>query len=308
MADTVALVFRYDDYHASFGPESRAKDDIERRFLATFAEHEVPITLGVVPNYERRRSLAADATRLDALRECVAGGRGEAALHGLTHESFAPEGSRSSEFAGQPREQQLERLRTGKAMLEEWVDAPVVSFIPPWNTFDEATVGALADLGFRALSAALSGPAVGEPVVAVPHTCGLGELRRTLRWLARRGGTAIVVCMFHHFSFGDSPEAAARRTQLSLAGLGELLGWCRGRPGVEFVTVGEAAGHHREALLDGRVDEARERWRLVFAWRRVRVLGRVLRRLWAPRALVEPGAWARGNRWLRRLSRAEGRK
>jgi len=112
-----------------------------------------------------------------------------------------------------------------------------------------------------------------------------------------------VVCMFHHFSFTDSPDPLARTYgQIALGELAPLLGWCRARAGVECLTIGEAARRYRDELTDGRVAEAAERWHLVFRWRRTPVVGSVLRRLWAPQALIEPGGWARGNRWLKRLA------
>ncbi|NQT52107.1 DUF2334 domain-containing protein [bacterium] len=306
------LVFRYDDYHARVDDAGAEKDAIESRFLAAFAEAGVPLTVGVVPCYEQKRSLADDAAKLDALRALVAGGQVEAALHGLTHLPLTPEGARSSEFAGQPREQQAQRLRTGKAQLEEWLDHPVVSFIPPWNTFDAATVEALAAEGFTAYSSALSELQATGPAISVPHTAGLGELRRVLPWLARRGvrgrgATAIVACMFHHFSFIDCSDSLARLyARVSLAELAALLAWCRARPEVECITLGAAAREHRAILADGRLAEAAERWHLVYRWRRARGVGRLLQRAFAPRALIEPGGWERGSRWLRRLARWSG--
>ena len=296
------MVFRYDDYHASYGEATRAQDEIERRFLEAFAERSVPLTLGVVADYGARRPLEDDAPKLDALRDAVASGRAEAALHGVTHQSLSPDGQRDSEFAGQPPEEQAERLRRGKHGLESWLgEGTVASFIPPWNTFDDATLAALDALGIIALSAALSErPA--EPLVAVPHTCGLRHLRRTLRRLDGRPGHVFVVCMFHHFSFTDSPDPLARTYgQIALAELPPLLAWCRGRPGIEFLTIGRAAAQYRDKLTDGRVAEAAERWHLVFGWRRVRLVRGLVRRLWAPQALLEPGGWAAGNRRLRRL-------
>ena len=92
MGSRITLIFRYDDYHASVDSE---KDEIERRFLAAFAEAGVPLTLGVVPNYEERGSLGDDADKLAALRDAVAAGRAEAALHGLNHLSQTPDGVRN---------------------------------------------------------------------------------------------------------------------------------------------------------------------------------------------------------------------
>ena len=303
MDSRITLIFRYDDYHASVDPE---KDDIERRFLAAFAEAGVPLTIGVVPNYEEKGYLGDDQAKLAALRDAVAAGRVEPALHGLNHLPQTPDGVRNSEFAGQPQAQQAERLHTGKALIEDWLSARVVSFIPPWNTFDEATLAALGAEGFAAYSSALSEPQCAEPVVSVPHTAGLGDLRRTLRWLGRRGGRAFVVCMFHHFSFRDCSDPLARRVaRVRLAELPSLLASCRQQAGVEFSTIGETAEQHGPELADGRLEEAAERWHLVFRWRRTPLLGRALQHWMAPRALVEPGAWARGNRLLRRLPRAE---
>jgi len=306
--ETKAIVaFRYDDYHARLGTRDEPKDEIERRFLGIFAEHQVPLTLGVVPKYANQFPLAEDPGKLELLRAHLASGRMEAALHGFTHQSFAAPGARNSEFTGTPPEQQAERLRAGKAMLEDWLGTSVVSFIPPWNTYDEATVAALTGLGFSTLSADLSQAPVPEPPVALPHTCGFRELRGTLRWLTRRPGLGVVVCMFHHFSFTESPYDSARTYgRTTLAGLGDLLAWCRGQAGVELKTLGDAAERVRELFRDGRVDAARERWRLVFSWRRMPLVGRVFRWLWAPRALVEPEAWARGNQLLRLFQRLGG--
>lgn len=286
MAGEVIIVFRYDDYAASLGAATREREAIEERFLAAFAANGVPLTVGVVPNYEGKRWLGDDPARLAMLRGAVAEGRAEPALHGLTHEALSRQGSASSEFAGLPREAQRDRLREGKRRLDEWLGAEVVTFIPPWNTYDEGTLTALAEAGFRVVSAALSAPPVREPLVALPHTAGLAELRATVNRLLTRRGHAFVVCMFHHFSFTECADELARHYgQLSLAALPELLAWCREQPGVELLTAREAAERYRAELTDGRVDAARARWRLAFRWRRVPVVGRLARWLWAPKAL-----------------------
>jgi hypothetical protein len=127
--------------------------------------------------------------------------------------------------------------------------------------------------------------------------------------------------MFHHFSFTDCADALARHhARLSLAELPPLLAWCREQPGVEFATVGDVAARHRALLADGRLEEASERWRLVYRgpgasggrlarllhrWSPRGLVRRAAPRICPPRALLEPGGWARGNRWLRRLGCGE---
>jgi len=305
MADSrIVVVLRYDDYSASRGERDRSKDDIERRLLDAAVRRGVPLTLGVVPLLEGRWALGDDAAKLGALREGVRTGCAEAALHGYTHEALARVGNRDSEFAGLPAAQQAERLRAGKARLDEWLGVPATSFIPPWNAADAATGAALAEAGFEVLSASLVEPRVEPAVVALPHTCGLPQVRRAIRGLARHPGPAIVVCTCHEFSFAESAHPLARTYgKLSLAQFEALLAWCQGRPGVGFLTMTQAARTYREPLLDGRVDEAREVWRLLLGLRRVPVAGRWARGRWTPLALARPGWHARGARGAARLAR-----
>ncbi|MBM4038043.1 MAG: DUF2334 domain-containing protein [Planctomycetes bacterium] len=307
MRGSVTIVFRYDDYAASLGDSTMEAN--ERAFLDAFAEQGVPLTVGVVPRIEGKRLLADDPERLRALRDAVATGQVGPALHGLTHEALARQGTADSEFAGLPPAAQLERLREGKRLLEDWLGTPVAAFIPPWNTYDEATVDALTEAGFQVLCAALSGPPVSHlqfahgryvpiedatpPLVALPHTTGLPDVQRTARACLRRRGRSFLVCMFHEFSFANSADPLARvYGRTSLAGLARLLQWCRAEPGVELATAAEAASRYARELSDGRVDAARARWQFAARWRRVPVVGRLVARLLAPRALPGPrGPW-----------------
>lgn len=300
----IVIVLRYDDYGASRGERDRSKDAIERGLLEVAGRRGVPLTLGVVPRLEGRWALGDDAAKLGALCEAVRTGRAEAALHGCTHEALTRVGGRDSEFAGLPGAQQAERLRAGKALLEEWLGAPVTSFIPPWNAADAATGAALAEAGFEVLSASLVEPRVEPAVVALPHTCGLAQVRRAVCGLARHPGPALLVCTCHEFSFAESAHPLARTyAKLRLPHLEALLAWCQGQPGVEFLTLARAARAYREALLDGRVDEARELWRVLLGLRRVPGVGRWARWRWAPLALARPGWHARGARGAARLAR-----
>jgi len=298
MSSDILVVLRYDDYHASLGAESAEKDSIEERLLEVAADTGAPITMAVVPLFEERAPLADDPAKLAALREALDRGVAEAALHGLTHTALTPPGVRQSEFAGQPFEAQLERLRQGRALLEEWLGAPPASFVPPWNTYDRSTERALAELGFRVVSADLSAPLVGSPLVSLPHTCGLRRLPRVVARARRAGGLVVAVSMFHHFSFHESRSPLARHyAQTSLAGLREIIAKCR-EMGARFVRLQEAVEVAGDGLLDGRLDEAAERWKLALRWRRMPLAGKLLTRALLPGALMPPGTYAAGNKLL----------
>jgi len=290
MTNQVLIVLRYDDYHASLGAETAEKDAIEQRL--------------VVPVFDGKAPLADDPEKLASLRERLDQGVVELSLHGLTHTALTPPGVRQSEFAGQPLESQRERLSEGKRLLEEWLGASPRSFIPPWNTYDRSTERALAELGFEVVSADLSAPLVSPPLVSLPHTCGLRYLTRTVARARRIAGLAVVVSMFHHFSFHESSSALARHyAQVPIASLPGIIARCR-RMGARFVAMREAAEVAAEALSDGRLEEAAERWALVLRWRRTALVGKVLTRALLPRALMPPGTYATGNRLLRWVSRA----
>lgn len=238
---SVTVVFRYDDYCGK-----RNFDNTDAELLLTFRRRGVPLTLGVIPyvcaeNPRDRKPqpfLALGADQVRRVKELLAMGLCEVAQHGYTHQTVT-EGPPHSEFAGVPLARQVAALRKGRRRLERDFGVRVTTFIPPWNSYDAATVLALERLGFNALSAALVPPfPSGSRVRFVPEICLLTEVEGAVDAALRCGGDSLVVVMFHGYDFREADPVLGRTTQVQLE---TLLGKFQCDPRVRFATLSQAA-------------------------------------------------------------------
>jgi hypothetical protein len=259
------VVFRYDDC-SSFSPLA-----LEEKLIEAFRARGLSCAFGIVPLAAEnqldplgsdRRPLSGD--KVELLQEAVSGGTVEAVLHGCTHRAF-PRTPREhpSEFAGLGRDRQRAILAEGKHALEAALGATVDLFAPPWNTYDAATLRALADLGFTCLSAGPRfGPADRKGTLRyLPATCLLTALEDVLA-AARRlpDPEPTVVALFHPYDF---VEVEPERGAASLAGLAETLDRVAGS-GAEIVSM--------RSLIDAGEDLGPRRFVLHRALRRSRRL------------------------------------
>lgn len=133
-----------------------------RRFLELFLAHGVVPLLGVVPD-NRDPNLdvePADPAFWDTLRDLVSKGAVQVAQHGTHHRYTSnaygvfgrPYGFRSrSEVAGLPEAEQRDLIRRGRDVLRSRGLDPRY-WMSPSHTFDRATLRALRDLGFEAVT------------------------------------------------------------------------------------------------------------------------------------------------------------
>jgi hypothetical protein len=170
------LVVRYDDYapasaytHAAeSGPNVprpvEQTPDLEARLFDLFQRCHGRIIVGVIPfpilspddPPQSPDSVSLDASWLanaenpwvTLLRQYVASGTIEPALHGYEHRRNTRPTHRPGEFGGQPATWQHDAIRRGRDVLSRAIDRPVPVFVPPWNSWDAATAAALDTLGF----------------------------------------------------------------------------------------------------------------------------------------------------------------
>lgn len=344
------VVFRYDDYHADRGAQDASKSQIERRLLDIFSRHNVPLTMGVVPNVVadyvgtlarsnvQTFKLVDDREKLTALKTAIARGVVEPALHGWQHQNVSALArsnvktlKRNSEFMGLQFEEQLRKIEQGKRALEEWLETPVESFIPPWNTYDEQTVRALDAVHIRALSASLGTAPNGlglstcqgeaTALVCLPRTCALAEFDDALKEVKRvqtidhrsrdneTGGQrsrslAFIVMMFHHFSFFGSDDPLARQyANISLGQLESIVARCARDETIETLSIGEAARRYRDQLCDGRFAAAVQYDHCLRRLNHKRYIGKHLARRFPHRAFYPAEFYQRRLKWLQMLSR-----
>lgn len=141
------VVFRNDDIQPWYNPEAmRAVDQV-------FIDEEVPVTLAIIPQTGGEAPLTDDPDLCTYLRslETDHPDQFEMALHGYTHESET-DFYGGSEFGGLSESEQRERLGEGAAILDECVESPSSTFVPPMNTYDETTVEVSAAANYTTVS------------------------------------------------------------------------------------------------------------------------------------------------------------
>jgi hypothetical protein len=236
----VYIVFRYDDYSA------RSDTEMEIKLFAAFHEAGAPLTVGVIPfissgvSYDPapQEGIPLPTDKRELLKPWVQNGTVEVALHGYSHQTAQAE--YLSEFAGLDYESQLERLSKGKVYLEELVAAPVSTFVPPWNTYDQHTLRALDALGFAAHSADKAGHvSAAARVRFLPSTTDLVHLRDAVQAARQTSDPQpIVVVLFHAYDF---QEVDGERGVLTYPAFVDLLRWLNAQEDIHFLSVGQAA-------------------------------------------------------------------
>jgi predicted deacetylase len=243
---SIRLFFRYDDYCAT------SDATVDNGLIQLFGKHGFCCTFAVIPrvtegNYrdpQPRGSLALDETRQKALAAAAQAGIVDVALHGYEHRSNGL-AMPHSEFRGLEYEVQSDKIRLGKAILEEIIARPVLSFVPPWNTYDQHTLRALDDNGLRCLSANRYGPVIDtvDAMRFLPITAELTDLESAVE-AARGSGDddPVIGVLMHPYDFRESGD---ERAQVDLPKLDRKLAWLKQQSDITVASVtGLATGSH----------------------------------------------------------------
>ena len=301
------LVIRYDDWWAT-PAQSPTKAEIDRKVLEIATSHGVPITIAYVPAHPVRGSglgskefaeLRRDDPVLEPLRQAVEKHRVEVALHGLHHigrrirgdgpdvlhpgeagytGGDPPSGKAPvySEFAGLPPDVQSRMIEEGIRILTAAGLPRPVSFVPPFNTYDEATCRACALHGLTILSGDRRGalPDPPDSLRLLPTTWEWPHLREHLDEMlafAQQVGARRAVCvvLVHYFDFEESGSA---RAVTSLAEFDDVLGRISRDPRVCVTTLAQLAADDADIVTAARFRADRRFRRGVYRLGAVRLL------------------------------------
>jgi peptidoglycan/xylan/chitin deacetylase (PgdA/CDA1 family) len=257
------VIFRNDDVQPNYRPETRRAVD------RVFIEENVPVTQGVVPAIGDEglpdgfcRSLREQArAHPDTF---------EYALHGYSHEERT-DFHGGSEFGGLPAERQATLLREGTVALRTCLQRTPTTFIPPFDSYDDATATALADEGYAVVSGGTwfteayydeSGPFERNGIHHLPASRSFVRNWTTNEFYAQsrleaafddayRDG-AVYVQTLHYPTF---------TTESSRDRLRGLIDHMQSRDGVAFMTIGEFA-HKSE---HGEIERTDDGWRVLEA-------------------------------------------
>ena len=234
----VIVVFRYDDYCA------KGNVRVATALLEMFRARSLQLSVGVIPlvvagsphDPTQEEFLPLGDERTHLLRNAVNAGVVDPCLHGLTHRTHTAEWI--SEFRGLPQEEQVERIRQGRSFLQDALNGNVSTFVPPWNSYDGATVAALESLGFERISADVYGE-IGGRIQFFPTTCTLPDLPRAIREAKKSGAErALVVVVFHQYDF---VENGGPQGHLTFADFQRLLDQVTATEAVAVLSIQQAA-------------------------------------------------------------------
>lgn len=139
-----------------------------------FKKYSIPLTCGVIPFDSCGNIIIRNDARLEQLKNLQSEGLIEIALHGYAHYLTGTHG----ELDGLDYGTQLYKLSKGKHVLDSIFQTNVITFIPPYNWYDENTIRALEQIGIVNISADPEEefPLVCTKIKYLPYS--VGELRK----------------------------------------------------------------------------------------------------------------------------------
>jgi peptidoglycan/xylan/chitin deacetylase (PgdA/CDA1 family) len=235
----VNVVFRFDDYSA------RSSTEMELRIIDAFRKNEASITFGVIPfvcagdahDPSPQDIVPLTSKKGDILKTGFEDGILDIALHGYSHQTI--NAKNMMELSSLDYNIQVERLVKGKKLLEGMIDAPVTTFVPPWDQYDLNTLRALEVLGFSTLSAAKNGEATEDSKLNfLPASCDLPRLRDVVK--AARSSSdnqPLIVVLFHQYDFREIDE---KHGSITIQEFYDLLNWLKSQRDLRLLSISQA--------------------------------------------------------------------
>jgi hypothetical protein len=238
----LSVCFRYDDASAT------SDHKVEGGVFEIFGQHQFPLSVAAIPFKRLKRGETRSISEGNAphLAHAVRAGIVELAQHGHSHlKRSADTRGGPSEFAGIALDEQAKLINEGKDHLEQMFGQRISGFVPPWNTYDCATVRALESVGFAFVSGGLEVQKCGA-LPAVPITSTLAEARSHVEKVRSFQSLSPVIVVvvhsddFEEYRFKPRPDEMPPTTNLDQ--LRGLLAWLKGQRYVKVETLGRIAG------------------------------------------------------------------
>lgn len=237
----IIVVLRYDDY------SSRSSTEIEVKIIDTLKKYKIPCTFAVIPyitagdvhHTSPDRVIPLTPRKAAILKNAIKTGPLDVALHGYSHQTIRENGD-YTEFSGSDYHSQCQRIAMGKGFLEQILDTRVLTFVPPWNSYDSETIRCLEKMRFRCISASMDGYATKESsqLKFLPATCELLDLRdavESARYISE--AQSVIVVLFHEYDFRAISQKQGKFTYEEFVNLVE---WLTSQEDVQVMSIKEA--------------------------------------------------------------------
>jgi len=236
------IAFRIDD----FGIDEVA---VYQQIIPFFQQQKIPLTIGVVPFREQsegaQRSLSSEMVAF--LKPYIQTGDIEVALHGYSHQNLTSNKRIRSEFYSVNSAEQFKRIYNAKKELEDTFKVPIITFIPPWNSYDDVTTDILNKLGFKNISGARYG-AIGfrnSKIKYLPYTVTIGNLKKNIRHLSKISAEPeerVLVVLLHTYDFYQSNQKMVKVNHtITIEELAEIIDMLDVIENRVFLTISDLA-------------------------------------------------------------------
>lgn len=219
----IRIAFRFDD------PSETSHQGVEQGIIEVLRAHHTSATFACIPfRVVEGERVPLSRGRAAPLIEAERDGTIEVALHGHSHLRHTTAPAPPSEFAGRSAREQATLIQEGAAHLAMIFGERPAGFVPPWNSFDQATLAAVEAGGFTYISAGERHlhSASGQ-LQQVHRTSRLAQIDAVARECERfRSLDYRSIFVMHHYDFFESGSEQAvidlEGFQRILARLGEI--------------------------------------------------------------------------------------
>lgn len=260
MRNNIRVAIRFDD------PSATSHRGIDVGVLSALGDAGLMATIALIP-FVRDQTGSHPFDAINGAHILNAHKRGviEVALHGHSHSSLNS-GKHLSELASLSFEDQAAMLTAATGHLRAIFGSDAVrGFVPPWNSYDAATLRALERLGFDYISAGdYHPPKYNGPLIAIPRTCQFVELESVISEMRKYSRfNPHLIAVMHHYDFHESGH---NKSSMDLRGFASKLAWLAKQSDIEIMTIRgmvNASGSDVLNRISRRwFDAARLHWRL----------------------------------------------
>lgn len=202
----IRIAFRFDD------PSETSNQVVERGIVDVLSAHGACATFACIPfRLVDGERISLSRARAAPLIRAAQDGIIEVALHGHSHVRHTLPSALPSEFATRSVQEQEALIVEGSAHFAEIFGKRPLGFVPPWNTFDDASLTALESAGFEYISAGAEHASRKRTALKQLHrTSHLSQIDAVVSECERfrqRQYTSILV--MHHYDFFESGSKQA---------------------------------------------------------------------------------------------------
>lgn len=253
------VFIRYDDYsrNSPIDVDKRLFDAVHRAGGRTLVG-AIPFPSAPYPNGRSPDPNLSDwmgEDKIEWLRQFLANGSITLGLHGFAHRNNAGTGRPPTEFRGMPEPVQRQLISIGKSEFQRSLGFAPEVFIPPYNTYDEATLAAMVANGIRVIAAGAYVPRMENPVLRfLPGGIYPDQLAGVVDSALKRHADGIIFVTAHAYDFaGGSREMPRFRGNAQPYPIGRFvddLSRLRAIPDVRFISLEDLLAREEDLSQD----------------------------------------------------------